>query len=352
MNVVPLMIPEKNAAPQQADDISAALLAGMVALKSLQQLLPEAAATVERATIELSERFRMLAGSALGQSESVGALIETASWLELDGKKVPLTDFISMFERTLGDAVEKIMFVSKQAMKMVGNMDGAIVHLQEIEQFNRRIQAITSQTNMLALNATIEAARAGEAGRGFSVVADEVRTVSREIASISDEMRKRIDGITHGVTQGYETLKEVATTDMSENVAARENLGKLMQCLLDQNERFKHTLQSASDASRDISHSIHSMVVGMQFQDRNSQIAENAALMMDHHIQSLGRLLAGLSSPSRADVSASIAGIMQLIKLGDMRKHFADELKKAGIAWDDRAPASAASQSASDVELF
>ncbi|MBE9607548.1 methyl-accepting chemotaxis protein [Acetobacteraceae bacterium H6797] len=67
---------------------------------------------------------------------------------------------------------------------------------------SKAIRAITAQTRILALNATIEAARAGDAGKGFSVVADEVKAVSAEVGRLSGEMERELNG-------AFDTLREL-----------------------------------------------------------------------------------------------------------------------------------------------
>ncbi len=92
--------------------------------------------------------------------------------------------------------------------------------VKTVEQLTAGIQEVASQTNLLALNAAIEAARAGEAGRGFAVVADEVRNLARKTASIT----RRIDDLTLSIREDSGGLER----DMLSAVQRIEQLGGLL----------------------------------------------------------------------------------------------------------------------------
>lgn len=246
------------------------------ALLVVLKTLPMASQLVEKNTEELSNKFKGLAEAAQSQSEVVQQVIDLANNLSYDGKKISLVEFSQMLEHALTDAVSKILYVSKMAISMVYSLDEAIQALGHIEEFITRIQTINKQTNLLAMNAKIEAARAGEAGLGFAVVANEVRYVSKEINTLSDEMQINIDKVTQSVRKGYATLQEVATTDMTDNINAKERIDKLMHTFLSQNESFRTILQGSANASHELSQMISSMTIVMQFQDRNSQLVGNS----------------------------------------------------------------------------
>jgi len=83
---------------------------------------------------------------------------------------------------------------------------------QRIGDVVKLITAIANQTNLLALNATIEAARAGEAGRGFAIVASEVKSLSNQTAKATEEIGAQIAGMQIATQDNVETIKQISKT--------------------------------------------------------------------------------------------------------------------------------------------
>lgn len=88
-------------------------------------------------------------------------------------------------------------------------MEKTAVSVSSIQRSSGMIKGISEQTNLLALNAAIEAARAGEAGRGFSVVADEIRKLAEESKNSADEIEQMIEGISKDTSKAVHTISQL-----------------------------------------------------------------------------------------------------------------------------------------------
>lgn len=97
--------------------------------------------------------------------------------------------------KEVSETTKKIQYVSEQILNtadIVDNLNGEITQISSVVEV---ISKIAEQTNLLALNAAIEAARAGENGRGFAIVADEVRNLAQKTQVSTEDIRKTIDGL-------------------------------------------------------------------------------------------------------------------------------------------------------------
>ncbi len=134
---------------------------------------------------------------------------------------------------------------------------------EEITSMLEVIQSVTEQTNLLALNAAIEAARAGEQGRGFAVVADEVRSLAMRSADSAQEIRQIIDGLiadTEIAVKSMGVSKERSEKNLMQTTVASESLQAIelsISSILDTSAVIANTTGEQSALTREISQNTH-----------------------------------------------------------------------------------------------
>ncbi|WP_029897808.1 methyl-accepting chemotaxis protein [Desulfohalovibrio reitneri] len=197
----------------------------------------------------------------------------------------------------VSQVVEAIDTVRKQANETAESMSELGERAESIGQVMNVITDIADQTNLLALNAAIEAARAGEAGRGFAVVADEVRKLAEKtmsatkevgeaIQAIQDNARKNVDGV-HASVKSVEQATELA----NQSGEALQEIVAIVAQTTDQVQSIASAAEQQSATSEEINRSISEI----------SRITDETADAVDRSAQNV-RKLADLASTLR-DIS-------------------------------------------------
>jgi len=149
-------------------------------------------------------------------------------------------------------AVEGIGQVSTQAQNLMEDMQTLGKQAESIGAIMNVINDIADQTNLLALNAAIEAARAGEAGRGFAVVADEVRKLAEKTMSATSDVGNAISNIQQGTRKNIEnTVQSVETIDLVTEEANRskESLHHIVSLVNDVTAQVQSIASAAEQQS-------------------------------------------------------------------------------------------------------
>ena len=165
------------------------------------QSLSEQMEQIDIAAKHASDAISSTAAAVEEMAVSVDHISQSAR--ETESSATTTTRLAEQGESMIGKASDEIRRAAAQVDDASGLIGGLVERSREIGGIARVIKEIADQTNLLALNAAIEAARAGEHGRGFAVVADEVRKLAERTGQATDEIGRLIDAI-HADTTGVE----------------------------------------------------------------------------------------------------------------------------------------------------
>ena len=199
--------------------------------------------------------------------------------------------------RVVSRVVSGIGEVQTLASGMKTDMTTLGKQAEGIGQILNVISDIADQTNLLALNAAIEAARAGEAGRGFAVVADEVRKLAEKTMTATKEVGDAIRGIQDGTKQNIANVEHVvskigeATKLASESGEALNGIVTLVDATTDQVRSIATASEQQSAASEEINHSVED--INRISTETSNAMRQSAQAVEDlaHQAQVLKRLV-------------------------------------------------------------
>jgi len=242
-------------------------------LLQVKELIAEAIDT-------LNNSFSCLHSQTQAEYQLVVSLLDN---LGGSGEGMSIQKFSSEIKTVLSTLITLLKNSSQRSNETVNKIDDMVNQIESIFTLLEDVKGIADQTNLLALNAAIEAARAGEAGRGFAVVADEVRKLSLNSNQLNEQIRKQAEKAKHTVDHVRQLVSDTAAKDMREANTSQDQVTGLIQDLEDMNEGISHKLGDVSGIISEIEVSVSNAMRSLQFEDIVRQLVEQVL----NHLENL-----------------------------------------------------------------
>ncbi len=280
------------------------------------------------AIAELVDGFHGMAEQSNQQMALVHDLVKIVTNHENDSSKGSFkheaTHLIEVF-------VENIKSMSDGSMQLVTAMTSMNENIKKVQSLLGEIDGISAQTNLLALNAAIEAARAGEAGRGFAVVADEVRALSGRSAEFSSQIRANYQEMLSRMNEAKETVGRLASNDMTLTLSSQNRMDILIKEQEANNHLISGKMEQVSEVSDVINEQVNKSLLGLQFEDMTRQMLGHMTArlaVMESFSNAMSMLRHDFKMAQREELKDAVSKHLQELEMA-MKK--AEELSKETI---------------------
>jgi methyl-accepting chemotaxis protein len=215
-----------------------------------------------------------------------------------------LVALLSQSEAELKSVIDMMRAALEGKQALLGSITSLSSLTENLKTMAKDVGDVAKQTNLLALNAAIEAARAGEAGRGFAVVADEVRKLSTLSGDTGRKIAETVETVNAAIAGTIESSCRYAREDEETVTRSETVMRTVVQAFGEAAGRVANTSALLREESRAVGAEVAEVLVSLQFQDRVCQVLGHIAddmEKMESHIAEHGRSLSAGIAPERID---------------------------------------------------
>jgi len=214
-------------------------------------------------------------------------------------------------------AIEKMRTVFERVEKSVARVFDLEAKTRNVQQITEFITSVAHSTNLLSLNASIEAARAGEAGRGFSVVADEIRKLAESAGRSAEEISKLIHEIQSDTAEVADEMRESSMVvgegrDDVDTIAS--SLTHIRAAVSEAAARAEEIFHGADNHTRDVERMASSMDDIARVAERNAAAIEGVEASIQRQVTLMTEMVA--SSKSMTDLAESQRNALRRFQTG------------------------------------
>ena len=235
--------------PEQYGNVARQMNTSIEELGSLVNSVNSSAIALGEPASELREQSDMLSARSESQTHLVSETAKTIS--EMEATIATSANTSQSATTTVHQAQQLIRQGEGTIARAVNAMDAISKNSDQITEITTTIDSIAFQTNLLALNAAIEAARAGSAGKGFSVVASEVRALAHRTGEAARQINDLVVSSAHDVKQGVESVSGAGDT-FADITVAIGNVVEQMNCITDATQNQHQRLDKLKVVVREV----------------------------------------------------------------------------------------------------